>query len=155
MAMVFTKLSIGDRLTITPYAGFIIDQIEGFADEGSDLGAIVISKLKLSQYLSIDHSAVLSNLALAPHHRDWTNRLRLIFESGHYNVTWLGWHNNKLLDESGYCSSGLSASYNKINVAENIFLNAGITAFKMINTSGGEVRSNKDGLLMTLSLVLN
>jgi len=155
MAMAYKKIAIGQRFTFTPYAGFIIEQLEGIADKDSDLGIIAISKFKLSKYLSIDHSGVLSNLVLAPEHKDWTNRFRLMFDSGHYNLTWLGWLNNNVLDETNYYSSGISASYNKIEISENISMNAGITAFKMLHTSSDEVRSKKDGLLMTLALNIN
>lgn len=155
MAMVFTKVNIGKRITITPYAGMVIEQLESLADKDSDFATIVNAKIKLNQSVSLDHTAILSNLVLAPSHMDWVNRIRLMFDSGHYNLTWLGWHNNRVLDNTSYYSSGISATYNKIALSDNIYLNTGFTAFKMIHASSEEVHSKKDGLLLTIALVIN
>lgn len=155
MAMVFVKVGIGNRILITPYAGIVIEQLESVADKDSDFASIINSKIKINQSLSLDHTAILSNLVLAPSHMDWVNRFRLMFDSGHYNLTWLGWHNNSVLDNKNYYSSGISAAYNKIALSANTYLNTGITAFKMIHASSEEVHSKNDALLLTIALVIN
>lgn len=155
MAMVFTHLVVNDRITITPYVGFVMEQLESFADKGSDLGTIVVSKIKLTDRVSAEHAAVISNLMLEPHHKDWVNRIRLIFDSGHYNLTWLGWHNNNVLDSSGYYSTGFSAAYNKIVLTEHLHMNAGVTAYKMIQSTREDANPIDNGLLLSISLVIN
>jgi len=155
MAMIYGKIKIGNRVSITPNAGFVIEQLESIADSDSGFGAIITSQVKASSHLSLEHTAIFSNLALSHAGKDWINRFRIIFDSGHYNITWAGWHNNNFWDNSYYCSTGITASYNKIPVSSKLKLNTSITGFKMIETSDEEANPKKDGLLLTIALLIN
>jgi len=137
LAMFRKHIHLGDRWTITPQVGAILEQSYSFADKGSDLASIIITSYKISNTLTVDQTMIFGNLMIDPEERDMANRLRLLYSKNHWDVTLLAWHNNKLIDHdnSEYFSSGVNIFYNRIKVSEHLLLSAGILGLKMNYTS--------------------
>ena len=127
MALLYKNLRLGERFTITPNAGIVLEQLESFADHASDFTTMVTSQFKLTNRFTLEHTAMLSNFLLEKSHMDWVNRAKVIYEDGQYNITWLAWHNNNLLDSSSYYSTALSIFYNNIEISDRFHLNSGVT----------------------------
>lgn len=149
MAMVYKNLAFGKRLKVTPYVGFLLEQMHSIADPGSDAGAIVITSYKLTKTITADHTLILANLLIEPELMDNVNRLRLLYSRKHLDLTLLTWHNNSVIDKAAYGSIGASVFYSRIVVSNSLDLGAGITGVMTPYTSSGE--QVKNGLLLTIT----
>src|SRR6185369_49326 len=91
LLMLRKTFKLNQHLTFTPHIGTILEQNHSVADKGSDVSSIIITAYKVSNHLTIDHTAILGNLALEPHERDWFNRFRIMYSKNHWDVTALFW----------------------------------------------------------------
>jgi hypothetical protein len=155
LTMVYRKLTIGQRLTVTPYLGFLIDQTHNIVGANSDVSLVLTTSYKLNEHWRLDNSAIFPPLMIEPSSKDWTNRFRIIYRHEHVELTILSWHNNKIFDGTTYISEGFSAYYNKIKISEHAYLNTGITGLWMLDTSDEESNPKRNGVLLTLSVEFN
>ncbi len=154
MLMMLRKtFKLNQRLTFTPHIGTILEQNHSVADKGSDISSIVITAYKVSNHLTIDHTAILGNLALEPHERDWFNRVRFMYSKNHWDVTALFWHNNKMIDHdnSEYFSSGLNVYYSRIKVSDHFALSAGVSGLVMACSNTPSEYPKRNGVFFTLA----
>jgi hypothetical protein len=153
LVMVRKNFHIGNRFTITPQMGFILEQSFSFADKGSDLASFIINSYKVSNSLTIEFTLVFFNLAIDTEERDWVNRLRLLYSKNHWDVTLLAWHNNKVIDydNSVYFSSGINVFYSRIKVTDHFFLSAGISGLMMAYTTNPTEYPKNNGLFLTVA----
>jgi len=93
----------------------------------------------------------MTNMVLEPENRDWTNRIRLMYQGDHLDVTYFNWHNNGLFDTCGHFSTGLNVSYAKIKVSDHVTLSTGITGLLMLKTTNPEDTPKKNGILFTIA----
>ena len=155
LAVLNKNFHFGNKLTVTPSAGFILEQSTTIADHGSDVVLIVIAGYKLAPSLTVEYSALFGNLLLEPELRDWVNRLRLLYSNRHLDLTLSGWHNNKVFDSAEYMTLGFSAFYSRIKLSSVLTFNAGVTALIMPNTSDEVSLPKKNGVFLTLSAVFD
>jgi hypothetical protein len=155
LAMVNKPFHIGKRLTITPSVGIALEQFESFADHGSDAAMLITTSYKVSQRVTLEHSALGANLLLEPAMRDWVNRLRLMYSNGHLDLTLLTWHNNRVFDANEYCTVGASIFYSRLRVARDLTLQAGITGLVMPYASDERTKEGAAGAFITIGCTLN
>ena len=155
LAVVNKNFHLGKRLTVTPSAGFILEQSKSFADHGSDVALIAVTAYKLSKELTIDHSTLFANLVLEPEAKDWVNRVRLIYSKKHLDLTGIVWHNNKVFDSTEYVTCAASAFLSRVKLSKTLTLNAGVTGLIMPYTNNTEVEPKKNGVIFTLMVVLD
>lgn len=153
LLMLRKSFHLNSRLTITPHIGTILEQSNSIADKGSDISSIIITSYKISNHLTIDHTAILGNLVIDTNERDWFNRFRILYTSKHWDVTLQACHNNKLIDHdnSEYFSSALHLFYSRIKVSDRFALNVGISGVKMCCTNAHEAYPKRDGVFFTLA----
>ena len=151
LTTVFTNIHLGKIFTITPHAGFLLEQIHSVADHGSDAGLIIITTAKLSNQLKVDYTSMFSNMVFHPEWRDWTNRIRVTYQAEHLDVTYFSWHNNGVFDACGHLSTGLNVSYAKIKVSDHVSLSTGITGIVMLRTTNPEGAPKKNGIVFTIA----
>lgn len=155
LAVLNKNLHIGKRFTLTPNAGFILEQSRTIADHGSDAALIVITSFKLSSFVTLEHSTLFGNLVLAPELKDWVNRFRLLYSRNHLDFTLMCWHNNKVFDSAEYVTAGFSAYYSRIKLGETVSINVGLTGLVMPYSSDTAVNPLKNGLVLTAAMVLD
>jgi hypothetical protein len=153
LAMFRKNINIGKRLTITPQVGAILEQSYSFADKGSDLASIIITSYRISKTVTIDQTMIFGNLMVEPEERDMANRFRLLYTKNHWDITLLGWHNNKWIDHdnSEYFSCGANLLYSRIIVSEHLMLSAGILGVRMNYTSTESEYPTRSGIFFTLA----
>ena len=145
-AFVSKTFHIGDRLVIAPYLGAGLEQQHGFANHGSDLMFQLQSSFRLNKKLSIELIGIFNNLIFATEHQDWTNRLRLLFNNGHWDLIGMVWSNNGIFDEATYTSGGLSAFYNRIPLSKRLSMGVGLTSLSTFHSSNVEHTPKPSGL---------
>ena len=67
----------------------------------------------------------------------------------------MAWHNNNVFDSGGYTTAGFSAFYSRMKVSSVVTLNAGVTALVMPYSSDENTIPKKNGVFVTLSMVLD
>jgi len=153
LAMFRKNFKITDRLTISPQIGTILEQSFSFADKGSDIASIIITSYRVSNNLTVDQTMIFGNLVVDQAERDWFNRVRFLYTNGHWDVTALFWHNNKLIDHdnSEYFSTGINVYYSRIKMSEHFLLSAGVSGLTMpCSTNKGEY-PQRNGVFFTLA----
>jgi hypothetical protein len=154
LAVLYKNFKVGNRITITPNAGFVLDQKKSVADHGSDAVVIINTAFKLNRNFTFDNSAIFGSL-LFTHEYNWTNRFRLLFSEKHIDATAFVWNNNQAFDHTGYFSTGLNVSYSRIKLSDHASLSTGITGLMMLESNDHEMFPKKNGILFTLALQLN
>lgn len=153
MLMMFRKtFRLNNRLTITPHVGTILEQTNSFADKGSDISSIIITSYKISNSLTIDHTAILGNLIIEPMSRDWFNRLRLLYSKKHWDLTLQACHNNRVIDydNSEYFSTGLHVFYNRLKISNHVLMGAGATGLVMAYSNTPSEYPKTNGVFFSL-----
>lgn len=151
-AFINKAFHLSRRITVTPYAGVALEQQHSFASHGSDIMLQLVTSFHLNKTLTLEHISIISNVAFETSYADWTNRLRLIYSNGHVDVTGFFWHNNGLIDQENYTSSGVSIFYNRVPVAKRLYLGAGLTTLSTFQSSNQESIPTKAGLQFSTTL---
>lgn len=154
LALVYKDFHVNNRMTVTPYLGILLEQLNSVADHDSDISSMLNLRFKLSKAITLEHTSLFSNLVLEKELQDWVNRFKLIYNKSNYSITWIAWHNNSVFDNSYYYSTGLSAFYNNIKLTEKLSLNSGITTHQMVYSSDENVNPKKHGILLTVAFQL-
>ncbi|HYC86801.1 MAG TPA: hypothetical protein VEB86_16325, partial [Chryseosolibacter sp.] len=76
LALVYANYKLGPRVTVTPYAGFVLEQTHSVAGEGSDAMALIVTSYRLAKHFSLEHTGRFSNLVMDRESFDWLNRVR-------------------------------------------------------------------------------
>jgi hypothetical protein len=155
IGLIYKNFKLSNKVTITPYAGFVLEQTHKIAGQGSDATLIINALYKISHRFSLDNSFLFSNLAWEHRDFDWVNRLRILYSVQHLDVSLIGWHNNCVFDKTHYVSTGLNVMLMRIQVAENVFINTGITGLVMLETSDEVLFPRKNGLMFTVAGVFH
>ena len=121
-AFISKSFHIGERLTLTPFVGGGLEQQHGFVSHGSDVMLQLQSGYRINKKLAIDHIAIFNNVLFETEFADWTNRFRLMYSEGHVDITGYFWNNNALIDNTSYTSTGVSIFYNRVPVAQRLWL---------------------------------
>lgn len=153
LMMLRKNFRITNRLTITTHIGGILEQCHSVADKGSDIASIILTSYRISNNLTVDHTAILGNLALEPSARDWFNRFRVLYTRGHWDLTVQACHNNKLIDHdnSEYFSTAASVFYSRIKMSNHFAVNAGVTGVGMLCTNTPSEYAKQNGVFFTLA----
>jgi hypothetical protein len=153
-ALLTKSFHIGKRLTLAPSIGAALEQQHKFADHGSDMLAMLTTTFKLNQHWAIEYNALFANLIVERTETDWINRLKLMYSKGHLDVTGFLWHNNNVMDDGHYLSSGASIFYNRMKLGKKVWLGAGMTGLLTTVQSDPEKPHYKKGLQFTTSLTI-
>ena len=143
---------IGERLTVTPFAGGGLEQQHGFASHGSDFMLQLQTGYRINKKLTIDHIAIFNNIYFYTEFADWTNRFRLMYTDGHIDITGFFWNNNSMIDDATYTSTGVSILYNRVPVAKRLWLGAGITTLATISSSNQDNLPKQTGIQFSTAL---
>jgi hypothetical protein len=155
LAVLNKSFHLGKKLTITPSAGFILEQSHSIADKYSDVTFILATGYKISKTLTIDHAALFGNLMLEPGERDWVNRLRLTYSKKHIDVSATVWHNNKVFDSAEYITYGANFFYSRIKLSPALMMNAGVSGLIMPYSNDEVDYPKRNGVIFTVGLVLD
>jgi hypothetical protein len=151
----YKNFGAGKRLVVAPCVGFVAPQLHSIADKGSDLAARVVSSYKLSPELTLEHTAIVTNLVLKTDDLDWVNRFRLTYSKKSFDATVTVWHNNKVFDTAAYFTTSLSLAYARVRVSDHVLLNTSITSVIMPYSDNRELNPKKNGLIMTVAAVVH
>jgi hypothetical protein len=66
LALLYKNIHVGSKLTITPYAGFVIEQTEKIVGRESDGMIIILTSIKLTPKLTLEHCGRFSNTFFQP-----------------------------------------------------------------------------------------
>jgi hypothetical protein len=154
LAVVNKNFQLTKQLTITPSVGLLFEQAHSIADRGTDAVFIIQTSYKLNARITIDHSALLGNLLLEPEKEDWVNRLRLLYSKKHVDVTLWFWHNNSVFDDIDYVSGTLGIFYSRIKINRHWLVNLGVSGTAMPYSSNEAIDPKKNGILVTLSSLI-
>jgi hypothetical protein len=153
-ALVSKTFQVGSRITVAPNIGIGLEQQHRFADHGSDVLFMLTSTFRLNKNLTLDHTALFNNLIFETAFSDWTNRVRLLYSIGHLDAITTVWHNNRLIDDAQYLSTGASIFYNRIRLSEKLWLGGGATAMCIASSSNPERFPFKTGIQFSTSLTI-
>jgi hypothetical protein len=151
LTLLYKSFHIGKRVTFTPNFGFAIEQRFSFADHGSDAIVLLITACKLNDHLTLEHCARFGNVMIEQQEFDWLNRLRLIHSAKHIDLMMMGWHNNKVFDDTQYTTLGAGIAYSRIKVSDHVKLSTGITGLLVAETSDENNCPRKHGIQFTLA----
>lgn len=155
LAVVNKSFHVGSRLTITPMAGFILEQNHTVADKGSDVAFILTTGYKLSKTLTLEHSTLFGNIMLECSERDWVNRFRLLYSKKHLDLAAMVWYNNRVFDEAEYVTCGVNAFYSRVKVSDAVMLSAGVTLLAMPYDSDPELIPQRNGVIFTIAAIVD
>jgi hypothetical protein len=154
LALLYKNFHVGRQVTITPYAGFVIEQEEKFVDNTSDGMILIVTSVKLTPSLTFEHCARFSNTFLETEYFDWLNRFRLLYAHKHIDVVLSGWHNNKVFDGSGYTTVGLSAGYGRIRLSERVTMNTLVSGLMVASNSVADEPLH-NGIALTIAATIH
>jgi len=154
LAVLNKRIHLGKNLTITPSAGFILEQFSTMADRGSDVVLIIATSYKISSLFTIEHSSMFGNLVLEPNEKDWVNRLRIMYSKKHIDISVTGWHNNKVFDTAEYITYGGSIAYSRIKISKSISMNAGLSGLMMPYFTDKLNYPQREGLYGTIGFTI-
>jgi hypothetical protein len=154
LALLYKKIHVSENLTITPYAGFVIEQRERLIDHDSDGMIVIITSLKVSPKFTLEHCGRFSNTFFKTELFDWLNRLRVLYSHKHVDMTFSTWHNNNFFDESAYTTVGLSAAYARIKISDRAMLSTVLTGLK-VAASDPEEESMRNRLVFTIAATIH
>lgn len=152
LAVFYKNFHLGKHLTITPHLGAFLEQPHHFAGHGSDVAIVNTTTLKLSNLFSVEHTAMLGNMLIAPAHRDWVNRMRFIVTLNHWDIITMLWHNNDVFDQADYLSGGLQLMYSRIRLSDSFDLSVGLTELSVLHSSNEQSLRKNHQLLTTLAI---
>lgn len=149
--IVYKRIVLSKRFTLTPNAGVVMEGLgRSFGDR-----IFLISTFKASPKLTIDETALFANLLDRHKTKEWVNRIRFIYsQTSHVQFVMSTWHNNAVLDVNGYLSGAFQASYNRIAIADHVYLQTAVTVFLMAANSEEVPPTEKNGLILTVGLSL-
>ncbi|NOT75974.1 MAG: hypothetical protein HOP08_13690 [Cyclobacteriaceae bacterium] len=155
LAVINKNFHLGRKLTITPSAGFILEQCHSMADKGSDVTLILTTGYKISKSFTIEHSTLFGNLVMEQEYKDWVNRFRILYSKNHIDMGLMAWHNNKVFDSAEYMTFGSSLFYSRVRLSPALMMNAGVTGLLMPYSNDIEDYPKKNGIIVTVGLVLD
>jgi hypothetical protein len=154
-AFLYKNLSVGKRLIVSPGAGFIVPQVHSIADRESDLAARLVLSYKVSAELTLEHTSLVTNLALKTDDLDWVNRFRITYSKKSIDASVSVWHNNKVFDNAAYLTTALSLTYARVRMTDHVLLNTGVTSVIMPYSNNKELNPRKNGIFITIAAVVH
>jgi hypothetical protein len=154
-AFLYRNLGVGRRLTVSPGAGFVAPQLHSMADKGSDFAARLVLSYKISTELTLEHTALVTNLALKTGDLDWVNRFRITYSKRSIDASVSVWHNNRVFDNTAYLTTALNLTYARIRISDHLLLSTGVTSVVMPYSNNKELYPKKNGLFMTVAAVIH
>lgn len=151
----YRNFNVAKRFVVTPSLGFVAPQLHSIADKGSDFAARLAFSYKLLPHLTLEHTSIITNIALDTEYRDWVNRLRLTYSKKSIDASLTVWHNNNALDNSSYFTTAVNLAYARIRVSNHLLMSTGITSVIMPYSDDRELNPKKNGLLMTVAAVIH
>lgn len=152
LATVYGHLNNRNRIRFTPQMIVLIEQPNKLVDEGSDIGITFTSLYRVSESITIEETAICFNMVFETAHRDFINRLRLLYSAKHLDLTAMLWHNNNLLDEETHITSALSVAYNRVKISKMVRVGATLTASATLASSDTEHVAKQRALMLTISV---
>jgi len=155
LGLFYTTLKLGEKVTITPYAGFVLEQTHHFAGHGSDAMVVVNTTYKIDNHFSFEHTGRFSNVVVENDLFDWLNRFRIAYSGEHVDVMLTCWHNNNVFDNNRYTTVGFNAAYSRIRLSKQVTISTGITGLLMMNAPNFDAADKRNGLLLTIATTVD
>jgi hypothetical protein len=155
LSLFYKQFRVSERVTITPLAGFALNQTSHFAGKGSDVMLLLTSSYRTPSGFSVEYCARFSNVVVEEEYFDWLNRIRVAYSHKHIDLTMTCWHNNGVFYPGSYTSLGLNAAYARIPISKSISMSTGFTAVVTPHVSGQEEFEKKNGLLLTIATTID
>jgi hypothetical protein len=140
---------IDDNLQVTPNVGVNLNQNRSFADAGSDLMVDMALDYNIGKYFMLSGDAIFQNIGITSDH-NWTNRLKLSFSDNRFDTAVLLWDRNRVFNNSGYLSSGISAGYSGFKLTPTA--NLGLSAQSIIMLQSDTKKRN--GFMFSMALII-
>lgn len=145
--ILYKRFALTKRLSVTPSIGAVMDGLSGSCGDR----VFIITALKVSPKLTIDETALFANLLKPGEGKEWVNRVRFIYsQTNHIQFIFSSWHNNSVFDNGGHLSGALQASYNRIALADHVYLQTAVSFFVMAANTQEVPYREKNGLLLTV-----
>jgi hypothetical protein len=154
LSLFYTRIHLGNRITLMPQVGALLDQTIKFADKGSDAVFINVTSVRLNKNFTLEHCTLFTNVLLETSELDWVNRLRILYTHAHWDVTAGGWHNNNAFDKSSYFSTGASVAYSRMKVSNHLLLSAGVSTISLMRTTDKNEYPERTGVAFTVAATL-
>jgi hypothetical protein len=154
-AFLYRNLNVTKRLVVSPGAGLVVAQTHSIADKGSDLAARVVLSYKISSELTLEHTALVTNLALKTDDLDWVNRFRVTYSKKFIDASVTVWHNNKVFDNTAYLTTAINLTYARVRISDHMLLNTGVTSVIMPYSNNKELYPKKNGVFLTVAVVVH
>jgi hypothetical protein len=151
LSLFYKQFRLSNKVTVTPFAGFALDQTSHFAGKGSDVMVLLVSSYRTPSGFSLEHCARFSNVVVEDEYFDWLNRFRLAYSKKHIDLTLTCWHNNSVFHTGSYTSLGFNAAYARIPLSQSISISTGFTAVVTARASREQEFEKKNGLLLTIA----
>jgi hypothetical protein len=148
----YKNFKIGNRLTLTPHLGTFLEQSHKLAGHGSDVAFITTTAVKLNGHFTIDHTTLVGSLIIHPENIDWVNRIRLLFTTGHLEVTATAWHNNHVFDTADYASSAITVALSRLKLTRKLNLTLSVTDIAMLQSSHKEAVPKDNNIMASIAL---
>lgn len=152
LAVLYKNFKLNDKLTFTPHAGAFLEQQHEFAGHGSDVALIAITAFKINSHFTVDHTTLFGNFIVEHDLRDWVNRIRFLYTSGHVDLTATMWHNNHVFDQGDYASGAITFGYSRVKMSKTFNLNFYVTDIVMVRSSNEESVPRENNVMFTLAL---
>lgn len=148
--ILYKRLTLSKRLVITPNIGVVMENFgESFGER-----LFVVTTLKASPKLTIDETSFFSNVLNTRYEKEWINRVRFIYtQTSQLQFILSNWHNNAVLDNTGYISGAFQAQYGRIRITNHAHAQASIAFFVMALNTEEVPRQEKSGLLFTFAFI--
>lgn len=122
---VFARIPIGKKFTASPYAGFVFDQTESFADKSSDIFIALVTTFRENN-IKIENTALIFNFLETGSHRYLTNRLEVNVSLKNATISWFAWHKTGLFGVKESVSTALSFKSPKLAFTKSLALESSI-----------------------------
>lgn len=107
---VFKSFRLGRSLTIMPYVGWFLRQSYSFADNPSDGWTCLVVRYKVSNFLTVENTALVGNLIRHHSNASLSNRMNATMSIGKMKVDVYGWYCRSINSSSDFISTSIAVT---------------------------------------------
>ena len=104
----YGSVQIGQRVKVTPYAGYFFSQKHSFMDKGSDMWAGLVIRLTISKSIWIENTSLVSNLLHHMAAMALANRLNAALMIGKFRLDTYAWYSHSMHSPLNGISTGFA-----------------------------------------------
>ena len=107
---VFKSFRLSRSLTAMPYVGWYFRQSYSFSDDASDAWMCVVLKYRLTDFLTIENTTLVSNLIRHYAKASLANRLNVTISIGKFKIDVYGWYCHSIHRKSHFVSTSVGVT---------------------------------------------